>query len=88
MPKFDNDDAGYLSWRNENPNSFIVNIAEGEPAGTCLHRVTCRKLEVLIRKGRHLTKYPKACFTSEADARRLLAKHRGAAFPSSDAGKG
>lgn len=68
VEKFDKDDKGYLEWRKEHPNGYIVNYY-WEPK---LHRVNCGSLLNPIRKGLGLTNdYPKICSNNRSELESL-----------------
>lgn len=63
MPKFENDDIGYLQWLNKNPNGFVVNSYKKPSASyLMLHRATCPSITGKPANGKWWTKnYSKIC---------------------------
>ena len=73
MPRFVEDDDGFMAWANDHPNGFVLNVERNPKAGyLILHTATCAQIiDRRTAPGRRTYDYIKVCAEAKADLERL-----------------
>ena len=78
MKHFENDDAGYLKWLNQNPEGFVVNVERSpRPEYLILHRATCSTIAKAREEGAYTDRGYRKVVANDLDELRGFARRIG-----------